>query len=563
MTAGGLEGGVPRMFKNTASDALMLTHRGLAVSKTALTKAETATMRAALTVKPRATSSYAVAEPFAIYYESPTRWYVPRYWDCPEGVTDVRTEGRPLRAELQFNKTLRPEQLPIVDAFKAGNYDGLICVPCGYGKTFMAIWLACQLRRRFLIVVHQEFLMEQWRKELEGSVPGIRIGVIQQDKIQTERMEIAEPTVAEIKERLRALGLKVGESKSELLARLNVVEQVTTALTIPEIKEKLRAHDLPISETRAELLARLRAVEPAPEPPEYDCCICMLQTVAARDWPLDTFAGFGFTIFDECHHLGAAHFSRALMSIQTRHMLGLSATPERLDGLDDVFRWFIGPIRYQIKVREADDTVEVRVIKYEDADPAYADEPTDWRGEIVRSRLCNQLTEHGPRTLAITTELEPALREGRKLLVLSDRREHLKEFEAEFKKLGFTSIGYYVGGMTAEGRDEASKEQIILATFTMAAEGMNIRDLNTVLLATPKSRIEQAVGRIFRLKKEERTFAPVIYDVVDSHGCLQGQAKKRMSFYKQCGYRLMYKKEGAWAEKGKAPVAEAKPMFRS
>jgi hypothetical protein len=92
---------------------------------------------------------------------------------------------------------------------------------------------------------------------------------------------------------------------------------------------------------------------------------------------------------------------------------------------------------------------------------------------------------------------------------------------------------------------------------------MNIRDLNTVLLATPKSRIEQAVGRIFRLKKEERTFAPVIYDVVDSHGCLQGQAKKRMSFYKQCGYRLMYKTDGAWAEKGRKAAPEpAGPMFR-
>jgi len=517
------------MFENKSwpDGALMLTHRGMAIRKDALTAAETAEMRKTLTVKPRATSSYAVAESFAIYYESPTRWYVPRYWDLPDTIDDVRTEGRPLRAELQFNKTLRAEQLPIVEAFAEGGYDGLICVPCGYGKTFMAIWLACQLRKRFLIVVHQEFLMEQWRKELEGSVPGIRIGVIQQNKVQTDRMEIAEPTVAEIKERLRALGLKVGG-------------------------------------TRPEILARLRAVEPAPEPPEYDCCICMLQTVAARDWPLDTFAGFGFTIFDECHHLGAAHFSRALMSIQTRYMLGLSATPERLDGLDDVFRWYIGPIRYQIKVREADDTVEVRVIKFEDADPTYADEPTDWRGEIVRSRLCNQLTEYGPRTLAITAELEPALREGRKLLVLSDRREHLKEFETEFRRLGFTSCGYYVGGMTAEGRDEASKEQIILATFTMAAEGMNIRDLNTVLLATPKSRIEQAVGRIFRLKKEERTFAPVIYDVVDSHGCLQGQAKKRMSFYKQCGYRLMYKTDGAWAEKGRkaAALEPAGPMFR-
>lgn len=511
-------------------DARILSHRGYGIRKDALTDAETAALRKALTVKPQVAATYAAGvAAFPVYYESATRWYVPRFWGtetCGAEATDNRTVGKPLRDELQFNKTLRPEQLPIVDAFRAGDYNGLICVPCGYGKTFMAIWLACQLRRRFIVVVHQEFLMEQWRKELEGSIPGIRIGVVQQNKVQTGVVEVPEPTVAEIKERLRTLGLRVSGSKTEILARL-------------------------------------RAAEPAPPPVEYDCCICMLQTVASRDWPLDTFAGFGFTIFDECHHLGAEHFSRALMSIQTRHMLGLSATPDRADGLDDVFRWFIGPVRYQIKVREADDTVEVRVIKFTDADPAYADEPTDWRGEVVRARLCNQLAEHGPRTLAICNELEPALREGRKLLVLSDRREHLKEFETEFRKRGFNSVGMYVGGMTTEGRDESAEKQIVLGTGALASEGMNIKTLDCIALVTPRSKIEQAVGRIFRQKKDERKFAPIIFDVLDSHGCLQGQFKKRMSFYKQCGYKIMYKANGTWAEKVKKAELPVGPLFRS
>jgi superfamily II DNA or RNA helicase len=290
----------------------------------------------------------------------------------------------------------------------------------------------------------------------------------------------------------------------------------------------------------------------------------MLQTVASRDWPLDTFTGFGFTIFDECHHLGAEHFSKALMSIQTKHMLGLSATPERNDGLDDVFQWFIGPIRYQIKVREADDSVEVKVIKFTSADPTYADEPTDARGEVSRSRLCNQLAEYAPRTKAIADELEPALKEGRKLLVLSDRRGHLEAFEAEFKARGFTSIGYYVGGMKAEARDESATEKIILATFALAAEGMNVRDLNTVALVTPKSRIEQAVGRIFRLKKEERQFAPVIYDIHDTHGCLQGQYKKRIAFYKQCAYTIKIKEPGgSYQVAGKKEALPSGPLFRT
>lgn len=306
--------------------------------------------------------------------------------------------------------------------------------------------------------------MEQWRKELETAVPGIRVGKLQGPKAQ--------------------LG------------------------------------------------------------PEFDCCICMLQTVASRDWPLDTFAGFGFTIFDECHHLGAEHFSRALMSIQTMHMLGLSATPDRLDGLDAVFQRYIGPVRYQIRVREADDTVAVRIIRFESADAAYADTPTDCRGEVSRPKLCNQLAEYAPRTKRICDELAAALAEGRKLLVLSDRRGHLAEFEREFRERGYDSIGYYIGGMKSADRDESAKCQIVLATGALASEGMNIRDLNTVALVTPKSRIEQAVGRIFRLKKEERTFAPIIYDVRDSHDVLLGQYRKRLAFYELCGYQLTMKGPG-------------------
>jgi superfamily II DNA or RNA helicase len=497
------------MFKTntwSAPDARVMSHRGYAIRKDQLTPAQTKAMREALTMKPTIAPEFAGGvDPFPIYFESPSRWYVPRFWgieNCGEPDGDARKPGLPLRPELLFNKTLRAEQLPIVDAFRDNGWNGLICVPCGYGKTFMGIWLALQMRRRFLIVVHQEFLMEQWRKELESSVPGIRIGILQGSKVQTGYATPTEPTVAELKERLRARGLRVGG-------------------------------------TRAELLERLRAVEPAPEPVLYDCCICMIQTVASREWPADTFSGFGFTIFDECHHLGAEHFSKVLMSIQTRNMLGLSATPERLDGLDNVFQWFIGPVRYQIKVRDPDESVEVRVLRFTSADPEYADTPTDVRGEVCRPKLCNQLAGYALRTRAIADELHKALDEGRKLLILSDRREHLAAFEAEFKRRGFSSIGYYVGGMKAAARDLSATKQIVLGTFTLAAEGMNIRDLNTVALVTPKSRIEQAVGRIFRLKKEERTFQPLIFDVIDApHDVCVRQYRKRRDFYRQCKYRI-------------------------
>lgn len=474
--------------KWTAPDARVMSHRGYAIRKDQLDAKQTATLHAALTVKPFVAEAYAAGvEAFPIYYESPTRWYVPRFWglkNCGSPDGDARKEGLSLRPELKFNKTLRDEQLPIVAAFRDGGENGLICVPCGYGKTFMSIWLACQKRRRFLVVVHQEFLMEQWYKELTGSIPGIRVGRLQGPTIQ--------------------LGT------------------------------------------------------------EYDCCICMLQTVASRDWPLDAFSGFGFTIFDECHHLGAEYFSKALMYIQTKHMLGLSATPDRQDKLDNVFLWCIGPVQYQIKVREPDASVEVRVLRFTAADDAYATTPFNCRGEVSRPHLCNQLAEFAPRTLAICDELEPFIREGRRLLILSDRRGHLEAFEAEFSRRGLTSIGYYVGGMKAKEREAAAQKQIVLATFTLAAEGMNVPALNMVALVTPKSRIEQAVGRIFRIKKEERTVHPIIFDIIDDpHECCVRQWRLRRQFYKQCAYQITMIKGRKDEEEEKKEPKRGVPLFSS
>jgi len=84
---------------------------------------------------------------------------------------------------------------------------------------------------------------------------------------------------------------------------------------------------------------------------------------------------------------------------------------------------------------------------------------------------------------------------------------------------------------------------------------MNIPTLNTVLLATPKSNIEQSVGRILRQKKEERAVQPMILDVLDAvfPEC-SGQWNKRRKFYKECGYTIQW--AGAAAAKAEEDAAE-------
>ena len=274
---------------------------------------------------------------------------------------------------------------------------------------------------------------------------------------------------------------------------------------------------------------------------DFDITIAMLQTVAKHEYPEGFFADFGLSIFDECHHLGAAHFSKALMKIQTKYMLGLSATPDRTDGLSKVFGWYIGDMTTKIRAREEDAEVEVRVYNFTSTDEAYTKMDVDYRGNPIRARLLNTITEYEPRTRYLVPAVKKAYDEKRKTLILSDRRDHLLMWERLLKEAGATDVAFYVGGMKQVALEKSEEAQILLGTYSMAAEGMNIPTLNTIVLSTPKSNVEQSIGRILRQKKDERAFNPLIIDILDKpHDCFVSQFRKRHDYFKKCGYKIKH-----------------------
>jgi len=438
----------------------VLTVKGYSIKKSWLSGKQLDELKRELTVKPLGNPKFmAATKPFTLYAESPARIYVPRCWGKEkygDEEADLVPTGNALPPELKFTGTPFDYQEKIIEDFlKVKN--GLICVPCGRGKTFMALAIAARLGRRFLICVDKEFLMDQWKGEMERFFPGLRIGIIQTNICQTDL--------------------------------------------------------------------------------KYDCTICMIQTLLSRDFP--PFASYGLTIFDECHHLGAGCFSQVLLKIQTKFMLGLSATPERDDGLTKVFLWFLGNPVYWEKVRDPDPTVKVVPMYFKSDQSSYRDPPTDWKGEVSLVHLLGQIVDHEPRTDWIAKKLiEISANPLRKILVLSERKVLLEALEVLLTRAK-VSVGYYIGGMKQEEREKSAKDgQVILGTYAMASEGMNIKELNCVLMASPRKKIEQSIGRILRMRPDERKIEPLILDVVDMHDVYKRQYASRKKFYKDCSYDI-------------------------
>jgi superfamily II DNA or RNA helicase len=146
------------------------------------------------------------------------------------------------------------------------------------------------------------------------------------------------------------------------------------------------------------------------------------------------------------------------------------------------------------------------------------------------------LTEDAERNRLVVSTIRKYHQTGRKILVLSDRRFHCDYMLAQCRNSGIDA-GLYLGGMSSTDLDASASKSVILATYALATEGLDIPTLDTLVLATPKSDVVQATGRILR-EGFGKVNGPVIIDVVDSFSIFYAQFNKRKAFYNKSGFDL-------------------------
>tara|TARA_B100000927_G_scaffold134143_1_gene108160 strand:- start:827 stop:3415 length:2589 start_codon:yes stop_codon:yes gene_type:complete len=245
-------------------------------------------------------------------------------------------------------------------------------------------------------------------------------------------------------------------------------------------------------------------------------------------------------IVSNCHHIGSEVFSRALQKINCRYSLGLSATMTRKDGLSKVFKWHLGDIVYKNRQKRVDN-VDIICYEYFVEDDRYSKEELLFNGKPNMAKMINNICEYEPRIDKLISIIKKIKKneENRNIIILSDRRNHLKELKNKLDSKDIGSVGYYVGGMKDEELKKSEEEcDILLGTFSMASEGMDIPKLDTLILASPKSDVVQSVGRILRKKPEDRLYTPLIIDINDMFSMFINQSKKREKYYNKCKYNI-------------------------
>lgn len=263
---------------------------------------------------------------------------------------------------------------------------------------------------------------------------------------------------------------------------------------------------------------------------DKDIVVCMLQSLSTKDYPFDPYC-FGLTIIDETHHICAKSFSNMLFKIQTRYMLGLSATLERRDGLSYALHWFLGDTAYEVTRENKADTM-VQVIQLSVEKPF----PRTKMGTLNIPEAITMLTTFPKRNQIILDKVEELLRDSRKVLILSDRRSHCETLLQDLDAMG-VSAGLYIGGMKPKDLQESELRDVIIGTYSLANEGLDIPTLDTVLFATPKSDVVQASGRVMRETPGKKN-NPLIIDIVDNWEVFEYQYYKRRKYYTSSGFTV-------------------------
>lgn len=267
--------------------------------------------------------------------------------------------------------------------------------------------------------------------------------------------------------------------------------------------------------------------------------IAVMQSLHRKGESSEQVRNYGHIIVDECHHLSAASFEAILKRARARYVLGLTATPIRRDGRQPIIFMQCGPIRHRA-ARPAGAPQVLEVL------PRDLSAPTTVAADAPIQDVFRCLAEDAGRTATIAEAISHAYAQGHKVLVLTERTEHLEAIGAAVSGCVATLFSLH-GRMPKKQRAALVSRlealppdapRVLLATGKLVGEGFDHPPLDTLVLAMPiswKGTLQQYAGRLHR-EHADKTHVRIIDFVDTGHPALMRMWDRRLRGYRAMGY---------------------------
>jgi len=528
-----------------------LGQKGYTIPKSALTIEEEKQIRNDLTIKPFVMGSPIAGEckTFPAYRESSNKFYVPHYYGIDNfGLPKQYKLSEGVEINLVFNGKPRDYQAPVIQKFldhcqsvKCGG--GLLELHTAWGKTSASLYIATQLKRKTIVIVHKEFLMNQWIERIQHFLPQARIG-----KIQGPILDVKDKDIVLCM--LQSLITKDYDQKIFDEFGFTIIDEV---------------HHIS-SQTFSNSLFKVVT--------KY-----MLGLSATMERKDGTTSVFKMFLGDVIHKAERKNENivevRALTYKSTdedfneiiydyRGNPQISSMISKLCEYNRRTEFIIKTIVDYISVENIDENIIRENKENMDKNNPNCKLCNSNVNYLVKNTCCDCIYY----CLPCMREISPKIQDKKKMfpkcpnckknlkyeqnyieneyvkpitevhtIIMSHNLNILNYIYDKFVCKNLASVGFYVGGMKERELKESEKKHVILATYSMCSEGLDIPSLTTEFLITPKTDVVQIVGRILRAKHPITT--PTIYDFVDSHDVFQRQWLKRKSYYKKQNYRII------------------------
>lgn len=536
--------------------------RGYTIPKNEISIENQTKIRKDLTIKPFIAGAPIVNKDdynnFPAYRESSNKFYVPHYYGIENyGEPKQYKISEGLNINLHFNGKPRDYQEPVIQKFlkhcenvKYGG--GLLELHTAWGKTSASLYIATQLKKKTIVIVHKEFLMNQWIERIQHFLPEARIGKIQGPIVDTKDKDIVLCMLQSLIQKdyeqsiFDEFGLTIIDevhhisSKTFSTSLFKVVTKYMLGLSATmerkdgttDVFKMFLGDVIHKAERKNENVVEVKAITYKSNDDDFNEIIYDFRGNPQISSMISKLCEYNrrteFIIQTIVDHICVENIDKDIINDFKVNMDNNNPNCKTCNNNTNylVKNTCCNNVKYCLPCVKS---IQPSIVSITGED-----------GKIKTTKigpkcpLCNKGLKYEQNYIE-----NPYIKPISEVhtIIMSHNLNILNYIYEKFVCKNLASVGFYVGGMKERELKESEKKHIILATYSMCSEGLDIPSLTTEFLITPKTDVVQIVGRILRAKHPITT--PTIYDFIDTHDNFQKQWFKRRAYYKKQNYRII------------------------